>query len=451
MKKDRRIIVILSLICLFALILSACGQKTSGTETKDTTTTTESKVSQPVTLRFFWWGGEARHAQTIDAAKVYMKNNDNVSFEFEYQGYDGYFQKLITQLSSGTAPDIIQIDRPWLFDLSQQGQTFADLYKFANLIDLQSFNNEYLKKYCEDATGKLAGVPTGQSATTFIVNTEFFRDLGIDYDIDWTFEKIMEIGKQIAEKSPGKYLIGAGREQPDTHPSILNVYIQQKTGKDLVCDDYTRSFDEKLMEEAYNYYLELAENKVMLPLEISAASGGGEDGATWLGGNLGMLPIWSSTIPVSVEQCDFEVDVVSYPITPGTKNTGIAMYPAQLMSINEKSKFTEEAAKFFDWFFHSEEASLILRDCRGVPASSKARDVLVENDLLLPLAQKAIDNATKNLGSTPSMLGFNAELGTMWGDIMEQVYYKQLTPSEAAKEICTRYDEKIEEIKASAK
>ena len=63
-----------------------------------------------VTLRFSWWGGDERHAATIAVIEQYEAAHPNVTIEPEYGSSDGYNDKLATQLSGGTAPDIIQID-----------------------------------------------------------------------------------------------------------------------------------------------------------------------------------------------------------------------------------------------------------------------------------------------------------------------------------------------------
>lgn len=61
-----------------------------------------------VTLRFAWWGGDSRHTATLEAIAAYEKQNPNVKIEAEYQGYDGYNDKILTQLAGGTQPDIMQ-------------------------------------------------------------------------------------------------------------------------------------------------------------------------------------------------------------------------------------------------------------------------------------------------------------------------------------------------------
>ena len=59
--------------------------------------------------------------------EAYEKKNPNVSVEAEYQGYDGYYEKIMTTLSSNTAPDIIQLSKEWLPDIQGAKHYLADL------------------------------------------------------------------------------------------------------------------------------------------------------------------------------------------------------------------------------------------------------------------------------------------------------------------------------------
>lgn len=84
-------------------------------------------------------------------------------------GFNGYQQKILTQLSGRTAPDIIQIDQPWVGDLMSQGDLFIDMYKIKDL-QLSGFDKNFLKNQCE-WDGQLIGLPTGLNGLTYFANT----------------------------------------------------------------------------------------------------------------------------------------------------------------------------------------------------------------------------------------------------------------------------------------
>ena len=80
-----------------------------------------------VTLRFAWWESDARHEATLAAISKYMELYPNVKIEGEYQGYDGYQQKLMTQFAGGTEPDLMQLDYYWNPQWVGQEDLFVDM------------------------------------------------------------------------------------------------------------------------------------------------------------------------------------------------------------------------------------------------------------------------------------------------------------------------------------
>lgn len=106
-KSSRMLSLILALVFVVACF-AGCGGTSSSAAGSTSAASSAGGEAEPVTLRFSWWGGEARHEATIAAAELYMEKNPNVKIEFEYSGWDGYKDKLVTQLSGGTAPDKIE-------------------------------------------------------------------------------------------------------------------------------------------------------------------------------------------------------------------------------------------------------------------------------------------------------------------------------------------------------
>ena len=96
-KSSRMLSLILALVFVVACF-AGCGGTSSSAAGSTSAASSAGGEAEPVTLRFSWWGGEARHEATIAAAELYMEKNPNVKIEFEYSGWDGYKDKLVTQL-----------------------------------------------------------------------------------------------------------------------------------------------------------------------------------------------------------------------------------------------------------------------------------------------------------------------------------------------------------------
>ena len=106
---------------------SSAGTTAADTAAADTTAAGTEASGEPVTLRFSWWGSDSRHQALLAVIEAYEKKNPNVKVEAEYQGYDGYYEKIMTTLSSNTAPDVIQLSKEWLPDIQGAKHYLADL------------------------------------------------------------------------------------------------------------------------------------------------------------------------------------------------------------------------------------------------------------------------------------------------------------------------------------
>jgi multiple sugar transport system substrate-binding protein len=99
--------------------LAACGVKNeeqtapTAPSGKDNSTVAG---QTPVKLRILWWGSQARHDVTLKVLDLYTVKHPNVTFEPEYQGFDGYLDKLSTQAAAKNAPDVFQMDAAWFND-----------------------------------------------------------------------------------------------------------------------------------------------------------------------------------------------------------------------------------------------------------------------------------------------------------------------------------------------
>lgn len=94
--------------------LAGCGggnsaQQTTAAETAATTAagateaaeSTKTGDQEPVTIRFSWWGGESRHKATLEAVDAFMKEYPWITVECEYSAWDGWQDKVATQLAGG--------------------------------------------------------------------------------------------------------------------------------------------------------------------------------------------------------------------------------------------------------------------------------------------------------------------------------------------------------------
>ena len=139
---------------------------------------TEKEASGDVKMRMMWWGGDSRHTPTLAALEKYHEINPTITVEGEPNGWDGYYQKALTQIAGGTAADLLQIDQPWLAEFASKGDVFVQLDGNPN-IDLSQFESTFVENYCS-YNGHIYGLPTGTNVNTMIVDVTMLEAAGID-------------------------------------------------------------------------------------------------------------------------------------------------------------------------------------------------------------------------------------------------------------------------------
>lgn len=181
-----------------------------------------------VTLRFAWWGSDARHEATLAAIDHYMELYPNVTIEGEYQGYDGYQQKLMTQFAGGTEPDLMQLDYVWNPEWEGQETMFVDMAD-SDLVDISGFQKQALSDYMT-VNGRVIGLPMNTSGFGSMINKDFFDKHGLDVNTVWTWEDMIEAGKKVHDENPDDYLfaIESGTTTGGISPFILSAYIYSK-------------------------------------------------------------------------------------------------------------------------------------------------------------------------------------------------------------------------------
>ena len=178
-------------------------------------------------LRMSWWGGESRHVATQEALKVCgEKYGHTVAPEFT--GFDGYLEKLTTQMAGSTEADIVQVNWPWLPLFSQDGEGFHDLTELSETIDLSQWSDDQLATVT--VQGKLNGLPLSTTGRVFFFNTTTLE--AADIPVPSTWEEFFSAAAALRESQGAGYnLFNAVKE---TAQLLVTLAVVQKSGKDLV-------------------------------------------------------------------------------------------------------------------------------------------------------------------------------------------------------------------------
>lgn len=405
-------------------ILTSCGEKTAETKTANNN-------SNDITLRISWWGGEDRHSKTIEAIKLFEKTHPNIKVKAEYGGWQGWQEKVTTQMAGGIAPDLMQINWNWINIFSKDGNGFYNLNDLASTIDLNQYDKNLLEQCIVD--NKLNAVPFGVAGRVFLYNKTTYDKAGLN--IPKSFKEIETSTSIMKEKLGPDYY---GFETDYYGALLLMLYkLEQETGKPFIVDNKV-AYSPEQIENAANFYLNLVNSKTIPSLEDRAAAGNIQldQHPSWIMGKFGGTYEWDSA---SLKWRDSlsegqELVVGEYPKDFGPNNSGFSKV-SMAFAINKTTKYPKETAQLLEFLTTDPEAVKILGVSRGIPANKKAVSILENSNLLDPFMLEANNKVINFAGKGIHPLFEHKQLHVILKDIVDRLGYRQLTAKQASTEL----------------
>ncbi|SED07751.1 sugar ABC transporter substrate-binding protein [Paenibacillus sp. GP183] len=370
MKKHWLVPVLGSLVALS----TACSGGTGGTPAAAGTSAGKVEaVAKKVELRVMWWGDQKRADLTNQMLKKFEEKYPNIKVTSEFSPVSGYFDKLNTQLASQTAPDVFTL-----------GSNLLDYANKEVLLDLNPYvgnalNTADIDKTLLDYTsskGKLYGVSIGANARSIIANTELFKKAGMPIPQDgWTWDDYAKVSKEVSQKL-GKDYYGSYNFTSDYN--AMEVYFRQN-GK-IVYDNESGKlgFEAKDAEAWFAYWDNLSKGGGLVTPELQvSASSLDTSKSLVVTGKAAMSFVPSNLMKAMQGSTKDKLALLQVP--RGAKGTGLGLDSSQGISAYAKTKYPKEAAMLINFWVNDPDAVKILGNDRGIPVSSKMRDVLKQN------------------------------------------------------------------------
>ncbi len=433
----KKLILLLAVTgCLTSL--SACGGKASQVTSPDGTL-------DKCSLRFSWWGGDDRHEATLDAIELWNTQNPQIQIIPEYGGWDGWTEKITTQLSGGTEPDIMQINYDWLISFSQDGKGFYDLELLKDRIDLAQFDPEILQ--FGKVNGILNGITISVSGRGLFYNADTYKSVGAEYPETWA--ELLSLGEKFSKKN--LYPLDLDAQSGGTAWYLAVVYVQQMTGKEFITVDGELGFSEADIKTALDFYKELEDNHIIRTVETRTD----EDGTAalyqspeFISGRIAGVLEWGSSIgKYEMSLTDSKLEAGKLLSDDSGNNSGWLIKPSQLYAISANTKYPDESAEFLNFMVNDAEAAKLLGTTRGIPASKTAEKSLEDNELLTGLAQEN-DEMLESLDTvTISPYMELAEMKNFYNSAIEKISYNAVDTADAAHEMYFAITDYLERIK----
>ena len=439
---------------LMAAMLAGCGSSSStegasasATDTAATSAAAEAAAtsgdggSESASLRFAWWGGDERNAATQQVIQQFMDAHPGVTIEGEPGSSDGYHDKLATQLTSGTAADIVQIDPETMPTFVKSGDYFVDLKTTS--IDMSDFDQNYIGEQINgNYDGKQLGLPTGIAGPSILVNKTAADRFGVDLTKEGiTWDDWIEAGKTVQSQDPETYLFCVNKEY------IVNLFVlpmaKQYAGT-IFDSDGKLVLTQDDLTKVFQYVKELYDNGVVAPASYQSSYVGDDiqSDANWIAGKYVAAPCYISTMDVMMAGYpDGDYVAGTLPSIENAKDGGFASNTPQLLAITNTSSNVDVAAQFLDYFFNDATAQETLGATRSIPPTNSARKICADKGIVKQVVTDSADIAVAMNGTPNDGITSSDEAKTILYDAVEGIGYGQETPEDAAADVISQFQD----------
>ncbi|CAM3804796.1 extracellular solute-binding protein [Cohnella lubricantis] len=377
--------------------------------------------SEPVKLTIAWWGSQERHDATQKALEQYTALHPNVTFETQFSGWDGYFDKLAVQYSAGSAPDIIQMDAAYVNDYVGRGL----------LADIGSINTADVDPSLI-ASGKVNGtlyaMPLGVAALGMVYDKTVVDKLGLTPpSFEWTWDDYFAFGEAAKAKlGKDKYVF-----EDQSADLVDYTAYQYSMGKGYIYNDQGKlAIDKDTWLQYMTKMSELRDKGILTPADLTATDKELDPQLdNVVNGNAIARHLFSNQVG-AIDA--LKPDTYGYAALPKGTEAGGWLKPGMFWSVNAQSKHTEEAKAFIDWFINDVDAGKTLGLTRGTPVSSKVVEALTPNfseadKTSIDFINKVAPDAQQFINDPQGWGNFKNEYKT----IVEEIQFGQTTPEQA--------------------
>ncbi|WP_413232194.1 ABC transporter substrate-binding protein [Paenibacillus sp. BJ-4] len=404
---------------IMLLSVAACDLNNKGNHEEE---------SEKVTLRVAWWGDQSRHDYTLKVIQMYEKENPNVKIVEEYANWDDYWKRLAPMAAASQLPDVIQMDRAYLFQYGEKGR-LDDLTPYIKngTIDTRSIDENAISG--GRIAGKLYGFTLGSNVLSVITNDNLLKEAGIKIeDESWTWNDFEKVAIEV-KNATGVY--GTNGMYP---ADVFFPYYLRTQGSRLYNENGTGLgyTDDQLFVDYFKRQLRLVDAKAFPTPDVQVHVAGTNDEFI-VTGKAAMSWNWSNQYSGFAESAKAPLSIKLPP--EYANETALFLRPSMFFSIPKSSKQKEQAAKFINFFVNNMEANKLIKGDRGVPVSSKViKEIKPELSEVETKIFDYVEKASQNVRTMDLIdpLG-NAEIMKALDYISEQILFKKITPEDGAK------------------
>lgn len=325
---------ILSMLLAAAMLVAAAGcsestkssatnqEPSSGAEQEQQSSAAEESQEnkEPVEITFSIMNSQneiAGWTAMVDAANAKLKEEgSNVTIKIVKEAaasWQEYYQKIVTQMAAGKAPDLARIANSFMPTVVSKGQA-VDITEYVERdLDMSEYFEESLKgaNYKE---GRYYGLPSGIYYMVMYYNKDLFDEAGLDYpSADWentiTFDETREVAKQLTVGSGANKQFGLSA---GPYMAYMGMYSVSNGGVNVFNEDGTCALNSEATKGVYQWFDSMLREDESIPRPTDTKIMGAWD--MFKAGRIGMIVegTWYQQ-SVKNEITEFNVGIAAVP------------------------------------------------------------------------------------------------------------------------------------------
>lgn len=367
-RRMTRAVAVTAAIAVGTAMLAACG---------DDSSEASGEIEGAITYGF--WGTPARAEKVEAIAELFAAQHPGASVTGEVADYTAYIERLTVRAAGGDLPCATGTQSTFLAQYAQNGalRPLDDLIE-SGQIDISGISEDVI------AAGQIGGeqfmIPTGTFVRLMAYNADLVSDAGVaEPTDDMTWE---EYANWLAELQPelpeGVY---AGENEGGNMFTFSSWVIGH--GAEMFTEDNQLGFDKQVVVDYFQYWLDLAEEGVVLPASrIDEQSGALELTPLATGdvaaGTRDIPHMYITQSALAGAGLPSTIEAVSIPSQDPAQSANIL--GSNGISIPESCDNVATAAAWIDLFANDTEAALAFQSDNGILTNVDAQNALLEDE-----------------------------------------------------------------------
>jgi len=394
------------------------------------------------TIRWSYWGGEARLRLVQQAIDIYTTETGNIVAGEPAPGTNEHFQKFLVQFAGGNAVDIVQIGGYFSnLGIDDDGTSAPALADF--LLDLTPYtkNGALSIKDVDDAAikggtrdGKLYGIPVAINMPAMLYNKSLLERIGApqpQVSMSWA-EFETWVGQVQAKLPAGTYVLTDN--SATASGSAYFGYWAGQNGTPV----WTGKETKMTAAEAQKYFdlwAKWRNNGWVPPASVSADyAESNESTAAIIAGKTVVTQVYAANLPSYQSATKDELMLMELPNAAVTN--GLWGMMSQMMAINKRTKNPDAAVKFLNYYINDQRVWGLLLTQYGIPVTTAARATVSANATTETKKMIAYLDAAGKHTSPPNP---NMPSDTEWNQglflIAQNVAYGRITSAQGGQQV----------------